>query len=58
MLSERSGSALRRTKTCLRYTSNQERLNYGILSIHAGKTNLLNLALIANEFLEANIKRV
>ena len=58
MLSERSGSTLRRTKTCLRATINQQSLNHSILSIHTDKADLLNLALITNEFLEANSEQV
>lgn len=58
MLSERCGSTLRRTKTCLRDTIIHENLNYSVLSIDTDKADLLNLALITNEFLEANSEQV
>ena len=46
MMSKNFGSTLRRTKTCLRGTMIQERLNHGMLSIHTDKTDLLNLVSI------------
>ena len=50
-VSERSFSALRRVKTCLRATMTQERLNHvRVLHVHKDLTDKLNLNDIGNEF--------
>ena len=51
--SERSFSALRRVKTYLRTTMNQECLNY--LNIHKERTDALDLKLVLNEFIGASV---
>ena len=49
--SERTVSAMRRVKSCLRATMSQERLNLlMILHVHKDLTDKLNLISIANEF--------
>ena len=54
-VSERSTSAMRRFKNCLRSTMSQERLNHCmLLSIHKEKTDEINLKNVANVFCEAN----
>lgn len=58
-VSERSCSALRRTKTWLRTTMCQERLNHClILHTHQSRTDDLNLLSIASEFVEGNESRL
>ena len=50
-MSERSFSALKRVKTNLRSTMNQDRLNhYMILHVHKELTDALDLKEVANEF--------
>jgi len=57
-ISERSFSALRRTKTWFRSTMNQTRLNwYVILHIHNDDTDKLNIVDVANEFVSRNSSR-
>ena len=57
-VSERSASAMRRFKNCLRSTMSQERLNYYMLrSIHKEKTDEINLKNVANVFCEENKER-
>ena len=52
--SEHSFSGLRRIKTCLRTTMTQKMLNdLMILHIHKEKTDLLNLAVVAKEYVSA-----
>ena len=54
-VSERSCSALRQTKTWLRTTMSQERLNHClILHVHKGLTDDINLVSLANYFVSAN----
>ena len=49
--SERSFSAMRRVKSYLRSTMNQDRLNFlMVLHIHAHLTDKINLVEVANEF--------
>ena len=58
-VSERSCSALQRTKTWLRTTMTQERLNNClILHIHKYLTDEINFISIANEFIAANQSRL
>ena len=58
-VSERSFSALRRVKTYLRSTMNQDRLNHlMILHIHRELTDKLNLIEMANEFISGNEHRL
>lgn len=58
-MSERSCSALRRTKTWLRTTMNQDRLNHClILHTHQSRTDSLDLAKITSDFVEGNEHRV
>ena len=57
-VSERSCSALRRTKTWLRTTMSQERLNHCLmLHVHKFLTDELNLMSIAEEFVSVNESR-
>lgn len=58
-VSERSCSALRRTKTWLRTTMNQDRLNYCLL-LHTHQTLLsqIDVQTIASEFIEGNERRI
>ena len=57
-ISERSFSALRRLKTCLRSTMNQNRLNLCmVLHVHKTETDLLDLKYIGNEFIGRNSSR-
>ena len=56
--SERSFSALRRVKTYLRTTMNQEHLNsLMLLQIHKERTDALDLKLVLNEFIGASVHR-
>ena len=56
--SERSFSALRRVKTYLRSTMNQERLNdLMLLSVHKNETDSLDLVFVAKEFVAAKEQR-
>ena len=58
-VSKRSFSALRRVKTYLRSTMNQERLNHlMMLHIHRELTDQLNLVETANEFICGNEHRL
>ena len=58
-VSERSCSALRRTKTWLRTTMSQERLNHCLmLHVHKSLTDELNLMSIAEEFVSVNESRL
>ena len=53
--SERSFSALRRVKTYLRATMNQDHLNYlMLLHVHKDKTDELDLKLLVNEFINSD----
>ena len=57
-VSERSTSAMRRFKNCLRSTMSQERLNHCmLLSIHKEKTDEINLKNVGNVFCEGNEER-
>ena len=56
---ERSFSALRRLKTWLRATEVQQRLNWCmLLHVHKDRTDKLNIANIANEFVSRNASRL
>lgn len=55
--SERSFSAMRRVKSYLRSTMNQERLNSLILHVHKDQTDTLDLPSIANEFVSKSERR-
>ena len=58
-VSERSCSALRRTKTWLRTTMNQDRLNYCLLlHTHQSLTDQIDIRSIASEFIEGNERLV
>ena len=53
--SERSFSTLRRVKTYLRATMNQDRLNYlMLLHVHKEKTDELDLKTLINEFITSD----
>ena len=57
--SEHSFSGLRRIETYLRTTMTQKRLNdLMVLNIHKEKTDLLNLAVVAKEFVSSKENRV
>ena len=57
-VSERSFSTLRRLKTWLRSTMNQDRLNWCMmLHIHNNDTDALDLNYLANEFVSQNSSR-
>ena len=52
---ERSFSAVRRIKSCLRSTMSQQRLNHlMVLHVHSDHTDELNLVDVANEFIADN----
>ena len=56
--SERSFSAMRRVKSYLRSTMNQERLNsLMILHVHKDQTDVLDLPSVANEFVNKSERR-
>ena len=58
-VSERSFSTLRRLKTWLRRTMNQDRLNWCmVLHIHNNDTDALDLNYLANEFVSQNSSRL
>ena len=58
-VSERSCSALRRTKTWLRTTMNQDRLNHCLLlHAHQTLTDQINVESVAAEFIEGNERRI
>ena len=58
-ISERSFSSLRRVKTYLRSTMNQDRLNHlMILNVHKTLTDKLNLIDVANQFVEDSEHRL
>ena len=58
-ISERSFSALRRTKTWLRSTINQVRLNHCMtLYVHKTRTDSIDLKQIGNEFIAQNSSRL
>lgn len=58
-VSERSFSALRRVKTFLRTTMNQDRLNHlMVLHVHKQLTDELNLKDVANDFVSASEHRL
>ena len=57
--SERSFSALRRLKTWLRATEAQQRLNWCmVLHVHKDRTDKLEIADLANEFVSRNASRM
>ena len=58
-VSERAFSNLRRVKTCLRSTMNQDRLNHlMVVNIHRERTDTLSLIKTANEFIFGNEPRL
>ena len=58
-VSERSFSALRRVKTFLRSTMNQDRLNHlMVLHVHKTLTDTLDLIEVANEFVTGSEHRL
>lgn len=57
--SEHSCSALKRTKTWLRTTMNQERVNHSlILHAHQSLTDALDLDTVTSDFVEGNERRL
>ena len=56
---ERSFSALRKIKTFLRSSMTQERLNnLFLMYVHTARTEELDLASVANEFVSSNTRRL
>jgi len=54
-ISERSSSSMRRLKSCLRSTMNQNRLNHVmILHLNKEKVDSLDLDVVGNEFVKGN----
>lgn len=57
-VSERSFSALKRVKTYLRSTLGANRLNHSmILHVHKGKTDMLNIEEVVDEFIQRKESR-